>query len=150
LRRFKMKATRKLAVAVFVLRVIHPPAALAQRVSAPPPARTPEGIRYVSGGIGSDEARAMKAAARNYDVMLVFAERGRHNYVADVNVDVQDDKGHVIVDVASEGPILLTNLPTGMYTIRAETNGRTLRKHLRVSAKGHVEEVFLWPREAVG
>ena len=88
-----------------------------------PRASTVNGITYVCGGVGSDEAERMKRAAREYDLMLTFATK-TGSYVSDVNVDIADTRGHSLLNTTCDGPIMLVDLPKGgRYHIRGESEG---------------------------
>jgi hypothetical protein len=47
--------------------------------------RVQNGIDYVAGGIGKEQAEAMKVAAHNYDLMLTFATDGG-KYLVDIDL----------------------------------------------------------------
>jgi hypothetical protein len=112
------------------------------------PLPTPEeqnGVPYLSGGVGQYEARVVKQAAKDYDLMLTFATKDSGAYLADVNVDISDTSGKRILRTVSDGPILLAKLPPGTYKVKAEAAGRSYTKQVSVSDKGLAREVFLWP-----
>lgn len=102
-------------------------------------------ISYVTGGFGADESCAMKDAAGNYDLMLTFAERDG-SYVADVNVQIIDSRGHTVLETVS-GPLLLANLPAGKYRVRADYNGASRWQTVSVGGRRHSRLVFAWPGE---
>jgi hypothetical protein len=113
--------------------------------AAIPAAKTEHGITYVSGGIGRDEAAAMKAAAKHYPLSMVF-DAGKHDeYLAGVKVRVKDKAGNVAFDEVADGPIMLIRLPEGRYTIDATRHGKTLQRTAQVPAKGDRQVVFHWP-----
>jgi hypothetical protein len=110
-----------------------------------PQPKTEHGITYLSGGIGHEEALAIKAEARHYPLSLVFAA-GRHNeYLADVKVTIKDRNNKAVVDTVSTGPIMLLKVPAGRYAIAAESNGKTLHRTVQVKAKGERQVVLHWP-----
>lgn len=111
-----------------------------------PAVQSQNGITFVTGGIGKPEATAMKAAAKRYDLMLVFADRGGH-YLADVKVKIEDREGNTVLDIVSD-PILLANLPAGRYTVRADMGGKLLVKTVSLTGKTGgrpAEFVYHWP-----
>ncbi|MEH6874520.1 MAG: hypothetical protein V7849_09005, partial [Candidatus Competibacter sp.] len=113
-----------------------------------PAAQTQNGITFVTGGIGKPEAAAMKAAAGHYDLMITFADRSG-DYVADVDVKIQDAKGNTVLNTVSD-PILLVDLPAGRYTVRADVDGKSLVRTLNLpaSTNGHpTEVVYRWPQD---
>jgi len=110
-----------------------------------PAAKSHHGITYVSGGIGHDEAAAMKAAAKDYPLSLVFAAGKHDEYLSGVKVRLKDKAGKVAFNEVADGPIMLVRLPEGRYTIDATRHGNTLQRTVRVPAKGDRQVVFHWP-----
>ena len=108
-----------------------------------PAAQNQNGITFVTGGIGQPEASVMRAAAKRYDLMLVFADRDGH-YLADVNVKIRDMEGNTVLDIVSD-PILLANLPSGRYTLHADAQGEMLVKTIDLTTKHPVRLVYHWP-----
>ena len=104
-------------------------------------------INYVNGGIGQEEAEALRAEARMYPLELSFSRRGdgeRAEFVADVHLQILDAAGQVIVDRASQGPIFLAHLPDGQYIVNAEYQGRTQTRRVAVSGVRHEALSFYW------
>jgi len=104
-------------------------------------------INYVNGGIGQEEAEALRAEARMYPLELMFSRRGdgeRAEFVADVHLQILDAAGQVIVDRASQGPIFLAHLPDGQYIVTAEYQGRTQTRRVAVSGARHEALSFHW------
>lgn len=121
------------------------PEATSQKIS---PAKHVIGeISYISGGIGKDEAAEMRAMAKDYPLEVVCVQKAedKENYIADVKVYLTDAKGKVVLDIVTNGPILLVDLPKGMYTIIAQYNDIIKTDQLRVDPKKHQRVVFLWP-----
>ena len=57
--------------------------------------QTQNGIDYVAGGIGKEQAEAMKVAAHDYDLMLTFATDGG-KYLADIDLQIEDMNGKTL------------------------------------------------------
>ena len=110
-----------------------------------PPVHNREGMRYVTGGIGSDEAAAMKAAARDYSLRLLFVEAGSGAYLADVRVIVKDRNHKTLLDAEGTGPFLHVGLPPGTYEIAAEADGVKLTRRATVPARGAASLTLAWP-----
>lgn len=134
-----------------------PPASPNARGKLPPPApltrltaKTENGVTYLCGGIGQDEASEMKEAARDYDLMLTFAARDG-SYLADVNVDIADARDNSLLKTTCNAPIMLVDLGrSGTYRIRAETGGNTVSRSVRVQPREPGKSVVMvWPVEAV-
>ena len=143
-----MHAKRLLVDIVLALGLLPATSALAADIEELPPAQMQNGITYVTGGFGSDESSAMKAAAHNYDLMLTFALRGG-SYLADVKVTVVDSDGNTVLDTLS-GPILLANLPHGRYKVWAEMNGVSRSQVVDVTGRRRGQLVFAWPDDIEG
>lgn len=109
---------------------------------------TENGITYMCGGVGKDEASYMKdAAAKDYDLMMTFAENSGA-YVANVNVSIKDARGRTVLNTKCDAPILLVDLPSGgNYRIHADAAGRAFDRTASVkNTKGHAQQVrFVWP-----
>lgn len=113
-----------------------------------PEPQTLNGITYLSGGIGQDEAAAMKAEAKRYPLSIILSE-GKHDaYVANAKVTIADAGGKMLLDAVSVGPIMLVKLPAGHYRISAMVAGKTLQREAQVKAKGDEQVLFHWPKIA--
>ena len=112
--------------------------------------QTQGSVTYISGGISSDEADAMKAAAANYPLTLELAVAGpqRDPYIADARVEIRDLQGNAVLDTTTEGPFLLVRLPSGTYTLDVEWNGAQKKRTVQVAADKR-QHIFLeFPRSA--
>lgn len=119
----------------------------AQAAAPLPPEQHRNGIEYLSGGIGQDEARAIEAAASQWPLTLEFAvkDEPHADFAADVKVHMRDAKGRGVLETTAGGPFLLARLPPGRYGIEATFAGKTLHEKVTVK-KGHpAKVVFLWP-----
>lgn len=128
--------------------VAAPPQRQDDAASGLPEMQTENGIRYVCGGVGSDEAASLKQAAREHDLVLTFATR-EGNYLADVDVNIADARGRSLLATTCDGPIMLVDLPKGgTYRVRADVDGRqaTGTVQIRSHAKGKRLALVL-PRE---
>ncbi len=122
----------------------------------PPPApmtkmepKTENGFTYMCGGVGKEEAKQVKRAARDYDMLLTFATR-KGEYLADVNVDIKDARGTMELKTTCNAPLMLVDFPkSGTYKIHAETGGYALNQTASVQTKGrsHAALVLSWPRQ---
>jgi hypothetical protein len=105
-------------------------------------------IAYINGGITRDEADALRNAAPNFPLQLVFARRGQpganDEFVADASIAFFDEHGNRVAALDGQGPIFLARLPDGRYTIVAEFDGRRQTRHVVVQ-NGRTQKVsFLW------
>lgn len=140
-----MKANEKLMIRIAVLVVALSVATATPMAYALPQPKTENGITYVSGGIGEDEAKAMREEAKHYPLSMVFSANKNNEYLADVRVTIKDAAGKEVLSAISDGPIMLLKLPAGRYTIEAEVEGETLRRTVHVRADGEQQIAFHWP-----
>lgn len=109
--------------------------------------RTENGFTYACGGVGETEEAQMKERARDYDMMLTFATR-KGEYLADVNVAIEDARGDTQLQTMCGGPIMLVDVPkSGTYRIHAESGGYTLNKTARVTTRQRHPDALVmhWP-----
>ncbi|MBE0621148.1 MAG: carboxypeptidase regulatory-like domain-containing protein [Burkholderiales bacterium] len=139
-----MNAIGKVSFGALILGLTLPALAASQVML--PQARTDGAVTYLSGGIGRDEALAMRRAEKNYPLSMVFSA-GKHNeYVADVYVTIKNTAGKAVLNTISDGPIMLVKLPAGKYALTAEMDGKTLHRTAMVSGTGDVQKAFHWPK----
>jgi len=112
-----------------------------------PPDTASSGHSYVNGGVGKEEADAMRAQATDYPLELVFvrAADSREEFVADVHLVIADAGGRALVDRDAQGPIVLARVPDGAYTITAERGGEQRIHRVDVAAGRHQKVAFVWP-----
>ncbi|RQO54700.1 hypothetical protein DBR47_21745 [Paucibacter sp. KBW04] len=123
---------------------------LARAATPLPTLQHSAGIEYLSGGIGSDEAKAIQAAAPHWPLTLEFAIKGkpRDEFAAHVGLQLRDAKGGLLLKTYAEGPFFLARLPAGRYEVEAQFAGQTLRKRVDVKQGQAARALFLWPQGA--
>jgi hypothetical protein len=137
-----MPVTRRFLLGLVVLSAFAA-AALADEGTLPPQ-RSQGSVTYVSGGIGKDESDAMKEAASRYSLAIEMASPAspRAEYVADVKIDIRDQRGATVLSTISDGPILLANLPPGRYTVNATKNGASQQRDIVVGSGARPRVMF--------
>jgi hypothetical protein len=139
-----MPATRRFLLGVVVISF----AAAAHADEGTLPAERSQGsVTYLSGGIGKDESDAMKQAASRYSLAIEMASPAgpRAEYVADVKIDIRDQRGATVLNTISDGPILLANLPPGRYTVNATKNGTSQHRDIVVGSGARPRVMFSFP-----
>lgn len=108
-------------------------------------------VDYISGGIGKDEADALKQQSADYPLTLEFASSrsadGDTNpgaYLADVDVDIRDAQGRPMLSTRSDGPLMLVRLPPGDYTVVADWKGVRKQRSVDIPAGARRHVVFMW------
>jgi hypothetical protein len=111
-----------------------------------PPEMAQGNVKYMSGGIGIDEAEAMRAEAARYPLTLEFAERAspKDVYLAAVDVHIVDQSGRTTLDAVSEGPLMLLRLPAGTYRVTAEHDGKSETRDVTVTPGKPGRLFFEW------
>lgn len=125
-------------------------AAAAAEDPALPPLQHSGDIGYISGGIGVEESRAMKAEAGRHPLSLTFVSRidGRDSYSAPEQVTILKADGAPVLDLKPDGPFLLVDLPPGKYRISAGSAQRSRTQTVEITRGGHQRLVFNVPEAA--
>ena len=109
-----------------------------------PPTLKTGPVTYMSGGISREQQSAMKHAASRYPLELRFLASGPAYGPAYVPVTIRDHAGHVVLDSASDGPLMLATLPDGRYTVSARHAGKTETLKANVRHGEHEMLAFDW------
>ena len=139
-----MKNGLSVALLTFVLAAPVGAATMAMAVEE----RSQGPISYVSGGIGEDQAAAMRRAAANYPLTLEMASAAggpRDAYVSNAKVDISDASGKTVLHFTAEGPLVLINLPSGTYHVAVNWNGTQRDKTVVVSGERHQHLMLEFP-----
>src|ERR1700758_1211313 len=103
-----------LAAALAAVTVVASGVASAMPIQNLPPEETQGAVTYRTGGIGDEEATAMRRAEASYPLSLEFAGRSkpRHWFLANVEVANKDHRADTLRKTYSDGPCsLLRRLP---------------------------------------
>ena len=102
---------------------------------------TPIEIPTLSGGIGDSGMDEITAAQNQFNLKLIFAEADGE-YLADIGVEIQNNKGVSILKMNSPNSILLVKLLPGKYTIKATSDGGTKSHKIVIRRDGLVTYYF--------
>ena len=102
-------------------------ASMAATAQGMPPMQSQGAVKFVCGGIGSDESTAMRAGMKSHPLSLLFA-RADGAYLAEVGVTVTNAAGNQVLKTRANGPVCLIDLPAGKYAIEADSEG-AVKKH---------------------
>lgn len=108
--------------------------------------KTPGGVSYVSGGVGTDSIDRLNSLAGDFNLKLVFALTSG-SYVSDVKVAIADAAGKTLLDTTSDGPWLLARLPAGNYQVVATLSGNAVRRQVAVGSAKLRTVDFRWASE---
>ncbi len=121
--------------------------AFASQAAGLPDEQVQGSVHFITGGIGKQEADAMKQAMKRYPLSLEFVARARSRdeYLASIPVTIKNSRGQVVLRTVSAGPFLLVkDIHPGKYEISAAQNGKTEKRTAAVPAKGAERLVFEW------
>jgi len=99
--------------------------AVAAHAQSGMPAWQGEGsTRYMCGGIGSDESKAIREDMKKHPLSLLFA-RADGAYMASVDVAIKggDTNSSAAMAFRAGGPVCLIDIPAGRYTIDVTAPG---------------------------
>ena len=120
----------------------------AQALPSNPPILMAQGIEYMCGGKGSDEAAFMRMVSPRWAATLEFSvNRAKPGEVPDdVKVVVRERyTGRPIMQAVAGAPFMLARLDAGAYEIEATLAGVTLRQPLTVFNGVASRATFVWP-----
>ncbi len=113
----------------------------------PPAQISPDGVEYLTGGKTPQEADAVKRAAQEFPLELVFVERDgkseRHLY--DNPIVIRDTKGKVVFAGRTDGPYFLARLPAGRYTVTTHWDSWSFTKPVTIGPD-RSRVVFEWKK----
>lgn len=99
----------------------------------------------VQDGTSADPA-ALEAQSQRYPLAIEFMLKGRPpgSFPADVQINIENQSGKVLVATTAHGHLLFVNLPPGTYLIRADLAGDSKRHHVRLLPNRHKRVIFEW------
>lgn len=114
-----------------------------------PPARMQGNVEFLSGGRTPQEEEAVKRAAQDWPLEVVFAEEDgtKAKNLEDMPVKIADASGSVVFDGISTGPVLLVKLPKGQYTVTTKWDSWTFSRSVTLG-DDRARVVFEWKRES--
>jgi len=114
-----------------------------------PPLQYHNGIPYITGGIGSDEASAFKEQRKDFPLSLNFGQQvgARTAFAADVQIVIRDQDDNSLFNINSEGPYCLIDLEPGQYTLYATYMGDTKSRNIDLSQGEAVAIDVIWPAD---
>jgi hypothetical protein len=101
------------------------------------------GITYLSGGIGEDEAKAIQQTT-GYNLHMTFSVGVDNKYIPDVDVVIQKAPGQTVLTLSQAGPLVYVQLPPGKYTVVATRNGEARHDTTDVGSGTARNLVFHW------
>ncbi|WP_248920192.1 carboxypeptidase regulatory-like domain-containing protein [Pseudomonas entomophila] len=92
------------------------------------------GIRYLQGGIGQDEANALRRT-QGYDLHITLSIGRDGQFQSGATVDIQSAQGQPVLTLQDVGPLIFVQLPPGHYRVTGTADGQTLQQLVAVDGK---------------
>ncbi|MEX3916389.1 carboxypeptidase regulatory-like domain-containing protein [Paraburkholderia sp. BR10872] len=102
------------------------------------------GVAYITGGVGSDEAAAIRSVAGQYSLRLTFVTQGGQ-FLSDVDVEIVGPSGASLLKTRTLGPFLYVSLPTGRYQVAAYAAGAKQTRVVLVNVRQATNVEFDFP-----
>ncbi|QJQ20905.1 carboxypeptidase regulatory-like domain-containing protein [Pseudomonas sp. SK] len=101
------------------------------------------GVRYLQGGIGQDEANAMRKTP-GYDLHVELSTGPEGKFQSGASVDIQNAQGQPVLSVPDAGPLLYVQLPPGKYKVTGNAQGETVQQMVTVNGKSPATVNLNW------
>jgi hypothetical protein len=101
------------------------------------------GISYISGGVGIDEAATIRGMARQFNVRMHFVDSNDNSALSDVTVTLFNARREIVLLVLSEGPYLYMNLPRGAYRAVIRYGGSIVSRSIAVTGDSAAVDLLL-------
>ncbi|MGE8324073.1 MAG: carboxypeptidase regulatory-like domain-containing protein [Pseudomonas sp.] len=101
------------------------------------------GIRYLQGGIGQDEANALRKT-KGYDLHVELSAGPAGEFQSGATVDIQSAQGKQMLNVTDAGPLLYVQLPPGQYKVTGNAQGETKQQLVTVNGKAPATVNLNW------
>lgn len=98
-------------------------------------------IRYITGGIGTDERDQLEVAKSDYNFHLTSA-KSDGAFTDNTTITLTDRKGTSVLS-AEAGPIFFAQLPAGTYTLNATHGSQSQTKTVKIG-KGATNTNLFW------
>ncbi len=109
-----------------------------------PNIQTEGSIKFIAGGIGSDESRSIQAEAKNWPLMIELSQKDgkKSSWISEVSIVITDHQGNSILNLPDQGPLLLVGLKPGKYMVQATYNQVKMVRTIVINS-GTVQKISL-------
>jgi hypothetical protein len=121
----------------------------ATTAQALPEAVSRNGVLYMTGGIGEDEAKTFRSLAPRYSLRMTFTAAAG-NYLSDVDVTIADASGRTVLDTLTGGPSQFVMLPAGRYRVVPHAGNTKVTRVGEIWRRGGVELRIVLLERATG
>src|SRR5262249_30814744 len=89
-------------------------------------------VAYVSGGVGDDEERQLRAMASQFNLGVTLSTPDGH-FLGGARLRIFDSGGKQVLDADASGPLFYAQLPAGAYRIEAAAAGNEATRKVDVA-----------------
>lgn len=132
-----------LVLTALSLLALSPGTSRANAAVDPVTAMSSENAIVVTGGVGLDERIEMLASAPRYELLVSFAEHADGALLGNVDVTLAGPALKRPMQLRTNGPLLLAELPTGHYVITAHVAGWKDRVHALDIQRYHHQRLYV-------
>lgn len=108
--------------------------------------QTPEGVSYISGGIGVDEVNELQQHKDEFNLYLLFSEGERGTAAVGVDIEIYNAKQELVFTLKNAGPRVYVNLPAGEYKVNGVFNSQTQGATFAINGKQSKKVVLYWKK----
>ena len=101
------------------------------------------GVRYLQGGIGQDEANALRKTP-GYDLHVELSTGPEGKFQSGATVDIQNAQGQPVLSLTDAEPLLYVQLPPGKYKVTGNAQGETVQQLVTVNGKAPTTVNLNW------
>ena len=103
-----------------------------------------QGISYITGGVGEEEAQAIVAEAKQWPLMLELSqlENGRGVWIFGAKIKILNAQKKLIFDAQADGPYMLVNLTQGDYLIEASYQNVMQKRAINITSSPQKVNIF--------
>jgi hypothetical protein len=110
------------------------------------PQTSPNGVRWVSGGVGMEERSAIALLEGEYTLKIITAAKQKTAYATDVQFAIRDAGGAIVLDGQVEGPWTLVKLSPGTYIVEVTSRGEMQAQKVTVGDGPRAQIAFYFDR----
>lgn len=102
------------------------------------------------GGVGENEARAMREEAKKWPLSIEFSEHIEKAdlWIAGAKLIIINKAGKIVYEEICNGPLFLAKLASGNYQIMVSYQGITQKRTIEIYEGKPLKESFNWKGKA--
>jgi len=103
-------------------------------------------LSCMMGGIGYDEAKAMREEAKRWPLSIEFSEQQGTTYpwISGAELQIINQSGSTIFNETCNGPMFLAKLASGKYQLIAKYEGITKKQSVMIEDGKSAKVAFVW------